>query len=645
MASDDREDPDQARRQRISLAGEPSRRLGPLTIEPSLRRIVHEDGREEFVEPRVMQVLVALLRADGATLSRDELVFACWDGRIVGDDAINRVLSRLRRVAEGIGGDCFRIETLTRIGYRLMRAGQEDPKPHSRRRRRWLSPTPLAAAAALLVGLVGGSLLAWDRWVRPAAIPSVALVNEAHGREAGMLAMGVASDLSRLAAARASDVAIVKSPAMADYVIAVGGERRGDRLHAQLTLSGRASGELLWSIDFERAASDAADLHQQVAVKVGDVLFCTLHGAAGLDSATLRLFLSFCDHRHDLPSVADVDLLRQVVARAPGFARARAMLAAREAELGSLDESMDHTDTPERRAFRAAALADLQAARALDPAVEEIYYAEALIDVDPRHWAQRLAILDRGIARSPAAILYQAEVEDLMRVGRVADAINSARNAVALDPLSPWNREALISALAYSGRSEEARAELEAAERLWPGSAMMKDVRYRFDLRYGDAANALRMLEGQQSPTIELSPSPPTEKAFLLARIDPTPARIEAALGAARPRRPGARPYLSFYIQTLATFGRVDETFATMDASQDDPFWRQGTWVLFRSHMHIMWRDPRFMGFAARLGLVDYWARSGRWPDFCSDPDLRYDCRAEAQRLSRRMSGAPARMG
>ena len=47
-------------------------------------------------------------------------------------------------------------------------------------------------------------------------------------------------------------------------------------------------------------------------MKLGDVLFCTLHGAPGLDSATLRLFLSFCDHRHDMPSIADVDLLPMV---------------------------------------------------------------------------------------------------------------------------------------------------------------------------------------------------------------------------------------------------------------------------------------------------------------------------------------------
>jgi tetratricopeptide (TPR) repeat protein len=524
-----------------------------------------------------------------------------------------------------------------------MREGQEAAAAARRRRRRSL--LPISVIAALLLGLVGGSLLAWNRWIRDPAIPSVALVNQAHGQDASALAASVAADLSRLAAVRASDLAIVQSPAAADYVIAVGGERRGDRLHAQLTLSGRASGELLWSIGFDRAASDAADLHQQVAVKVGDVLFCTLHSASGLDSATLRLFLSFCDHRHDMPSIADVDLLRQVVARAPRFARARAMLAAREADLGSIDESMNHADTPERSAFRAAALADLNAARLLDPALEEIYYAEARIDIDPHHWAERLAMLERGIVKSPAALLYQAEVEDLMRVGRMRDAVEAAGNAVALDPLSPWNREALISALAYSGRTEEARGELEGAEHLWPGSAIMTDIRYRFDLRYGDAAKALRLLENHESPPIELTPSMPTEKAFLLARIDPSPSKIEAALDAARPRRPGVQPYISFYIQALATFGRIDEDFAALNGSQADPFWREGTWVLFRSHMQPLWRDPRFIAFAARLGLVHYWARSGHWPDFCSDPDLRYDCRAEAQRLLRHWPAAPARMG
>lgn len=44
-------------------------------------------------------------------------------------------------------------------------------------------------------------------------------------------------------------------------------------------------------------------------------------------------------------------------------------------------------------------------------------------------------------------------------------------------------------------------------------------------------------------------------------------------------------------------------------------------------------QDPRFMPLAQRLGLVDYWRQSGRWPDFCSEQDLPYDCRAAAESL------------
>ncbi|WP_095011461.1 winged helix-turn-helix domain-containing protein [Tsuneonella mangrovi] len=105
--------------ERIDLAHQDSFVLGPLTIQPALRRIAHSDGEEEFLQPRVMQVLVALFRANGRILSRDDLIQSCWDGRIVGEASIDRVISQLRRVSEGIGRRAFSIETIKRVGYRL----------------------------------------------------------------------------------------------------------------------------------------------------------------------------------------------------------------------------------------------------------------------------------------------------------------------------------------------------------------------------------------------------------------------------------------------------------------------------------------------------------------------------------------------
>jgi DNA-binding winged helix-turn-helix (wHTH) protein/tetratricopeptide (TPR) repeat protein len=153
---------------RIELAHQPDFRLGPLEVRPATREVVRGD-RHEVLEPRVMQVLVALARADGGVLTRDDLTQCCWDGRVVGEDAINRVISRLRRAAQGIGAGVFRIETLTRVGYRLVRLAEQEtaagpgPMPRVPGRRHLL----LGAGALAAVGIGGGL---W--WARPAAGPA-----------------------------------------------------------------------------------------------------------------------------------------------------------------------------------------------------------------------------------------------------------------------------------------------------------------------------------------------------------------------------------------------------------------------------------------------------------------------------------------
>jgi hypothetical protein len=52
--------------------------------------------------------------------------------------------------------------------------------------------------------------------------------------------------------------------------------------------------------------------------------------------------------------------------------------------------------------------------------------------------------------------------------------------------------------------------------------------------------------------------------------------------------------------------------------------------------------DPRFMPLAAQYGLVDYWTRSGHWPDFCTERDRPYDCAAVARELTASSASPPA---
>jgi formylglycine-generating enzyme required for sulfatase activity/DNA-binding winged helix-turn-helix (wHTH) protein/dienelactone hydrolase len=108
----------------VDLAREPDFTIGNLQVHPSSREVV-VGGEREILEPRVMQVLVVLARRRGQVVSRDQLIETCWAGRVVGEDAINRCIAKVRRLAEAHGA--FSLETIARVGYRLTEgAGREN---------------------------------------------------------------------------------------------------------------------------------------------------------------------------------------------------------------------------------------------------------------------------------------------------------------------------------------------------------------------------------------------------------------------------------------------------------------------------------------------------------------------------------------
>lgn len=107
--------------ERVVLAHEPSFELGAVSFHPP-HRVIGNDRGSVVVEPRVMQLFVALARADGAILSRDDIMERCWNGRIVGDNALHRAVRRARQVLEKVGQGTLQIETIKGVGYRLRSA-------------------------------------------------------------------------------------------------------------------------------------------------------------------------------------------------------------------------------------------------------------------------------------------------------------------------------------------------------------------------------------------------------------------------------------------------------------------------------------------------------------------------------------------
>src|SRR5512139_630207 len=103
---------------KVSLAKRADFELGGTRVYPS-RLLLETPGIGAVpVERLVMEVLLAFVEAEGAVLSRDELLRRCWPGVVVGDDAVHRVIAGLRKAAAATGGS-FAIETIPRVGYRL----------------------------------------------------------------------------------------------------------------------------------------------------------------------------------------------------------------------------------------------------------------------------------------------------------------------------------------------------------------------------------------------------------------------------------------------------------------------------------------------------------------------------------------------
>ncbi len=618
----------------IRLANVAPFAIGPLRVEPATRQIAL-GARIETLEPRVMQVLVALSEARQAVVPRDQLIARCWDGRGVGDNAIHRVMSRLRDLAADLGADVFRIETIAKVGYRLVLERSEDapsaaPKVVGERLRRIAS-----AVLGVMIVFALGAALATGVALRsrsPSRGPATVTVTGDGGRDGEALARGVGFDLASLAAQRGNDLAVIddgrSSP---DYRVRVS-YTPGGRPRADMELRAPGMPEALWSDSLEAAGDGAPDLRARASARVGAVLLCAGRPTAAEPRppvATLRLFYAACERLSDSPDDEAATLLRQVVGGEPRLARAWGLLAVTEA-MAVEWRAANASDAQDRRDRATEAM---RRAEALDPASPDAILAEALLSPSNR-WRVRLAILQRGIQAYPAyAGFYGVRSDLFFKTGRVLDAIADARRAVTLDAFSPRRRADLITTLSYAGHVGEARQELAAAQRIWPGSASLKDASFRIELRYGDPA-ALHAAVAKVDPKLpfDIGWSGDSTVALLVARAVPTRENIARAAAAADESKPNPMP-AEWRIQVLGQFAQVDELYRhlTTPAALENISW--ATDIFFRAYMRPAVRDRRFMALAARLGLVEFWRDTGVWPDFCGDPTLTYSCKAEADRL------------
>jgi Tol biopolymer transport system component/DNA-binding winged helix-turn-helix (wHTH) protein len=94
-------------------------RVGEWTVQVELNSMVR-DGVVRHIEPKVMKVLLTLSAQQGRVVSKEELISTVWPDTFVGDDVLTRCISILRRITEDDPHTPHFIQTIPKVGYRLV---------------------------------------------------------------------------------------------------------------------------------------------------------------------------------------------------------------------------------------------------------------------------------------------------------------------------------------------------------------------------------------------------------------------------------------------------------------------------------------------------------------------------------------------
>lgn len=94
-------------------------RFGDWQVSPATNSLTRGETRQQ-VEPRAMDVLVALCRRASDVISAEELLRQCWGDAFTGDNPVHKTIAQLRRVLGDDASAPTYIETIRKRGYRTV---------------------------------------------------------------------------------------------------------------------------------------------------------------------------------------------------------------------------------------------------------------------------------------------------------------------------------------------------------------------------------------------------------------------------------------------------------------------------------------------------------------------------------------------
>ena len=136
--------------------------FGDYALDVDRRELVRR-GQAVAVEPQVFDLLVHLIRNRDRVVTKDDLLAAVWDGRVVSESTLTTRINSARRAVGDSGARQETIRTVARKGFRFVAqvtetAASKAPPVVLAASRTTPSPWPFVVAAAIaglaVVGLV-----------------------------------------------------------------------------------------------------------------------------------------------------------------------------------------------------------------------------------------------------------------------------------------------------------------------------------------------------------------------------------------------------------------------------------------------------------------------------------------------------------
>jgi tetratricopeptide (TPR) repeat protein len=397
---------------------------------------------------------------------------------------------------------------------------------------------------------------------------------------------------------------------------ALGGtvRRDGDKIKVNVRLTNERSGTTLWSNMFTYDSDQQARVPRRIAVDAGNMVRCGLFGAStyskSLSDSALADYMQFCHNSGFIqwePGKA-LDSARKVVAAAPDFSWGWSAVAGSAQGLSFNNPVGARVDEYRKQAGEAA-----DKAIALDKSNSEALDIKALL-VDPRDFTGREALFKQALDARPLACGCEHHLYGnfLQSVGRNTEAIDEFRRSTDVLALDADSQLSLADGLLMAGKTDEAKAHLDAAADLAPEGALADGATIAEAGVTGNYAAALKAIE---NPKVEL-PTPlraALQASFQAMTSGDAAAKSRAAqmLVALPPEMRGRNA-----VSMLGALGANREAMEIV--ARHVSHYRMATSWLFLPSARGVLSDPGFPGFAQRLGLIDYWRKSRSRPDICS---------------------------